>query len=260
MVAFIKEVQAEIGKPKFTFESMEIDHDLFEAIKDEFIEDVRAAMDTDDKNIRDERMLPIYDRLHAEYDEKYPEQGAMLDECIYKLQKYVVRRWLLDDGKRVDGRGMDEIRPLDAEVGIIPRVHGSGMFTRGQTQVLTIATLAPFARRSSLMGLMSRPQSVISTSTICPPTLSARPAPAAAPVVVRSVTAHWQSAHWSLSFPALRNSLTRCVWFPRFFPPTDPPLRAPSAALRWRSWTPVFPSRRLLPVSPADLSPRATAG
>ena len=120
MVAFIKEVQAEIGKPKFTFESMEIDHDLFEAIKDEFIEDVRAAMDTDDKNIRDERMLPIYDRLHAEYDEKYPEQGAMLDECIYKLQKYVVRRWLLDDGKRVDGRGMDEIRPLDAEVGIIP--------------------------------------------------------------------------------------------------------------------------------------------
>ena len=141
MVAFIKEVQAEIGKPKFTFESQEIDHDLFEAIKDEFIEDVRAAMDTDDKNIRDERMRPIYDRLHAEYDEKYPDQGAMLDECIYKLQKFVVRRWLLDDGKRVDGRGMDEIRPLDAEVGIIPRVHGSGMFTRGQTQVLTTCTL-----------------------------------------------------------------------------------------------------------------------
>ena len=141
MVAFIKEVQAEIGKPKFTFESQEIDHDLFEAIKDEFIEDVRAAMDTDDKNIRDERMRPIYDRLHAEYDEKYPEQGAMLDECIYKLQKFVVRRWLLDDGKRVDGRGINEIRPLAAEVGILPRVHGSGMFTRGQTQVLTTCTL-----------------------------------------------------------------------------------------------------------------------
>ena len=141
MVAFIKEVQAEIGKPKFTFESQEIDHDLFEAIKDEFIEDVRAAMDTDDKNIRDERMRPIYDRLHAEYDEKYPEQGAMLDECIYKLQKFVVRRWLLDEGKRVDGRGINEIRPLAAEVGILPRVHGSGMFTRGQTQVLTTCTL-----------------------------------------------------------------------------------------------------------------------
>ena len=153
MVAFIKEVQAEIGKPKFTFESQEIDHDLFEAIKDEFIEDVRAAMDTDDKNIRDERMRPIYDRLHAEYDEKYPEQGAMLDECIYKLQKFVVRRWLLDDGKRVDGRGMDEIRPLDAEVGIIPRVHGSGMFTRGQTQVLTIATLGTIREAQILDGI-----------------------------------------------------------------------------------------------------------
>ena len=153
MVAFIKEVQAEIGKPKFTFESQEIDHDLFEAIKDEFIEDVRAAMDTDDKNIRDERMRPIYDRLHAEYDEKYPDQGAMLDECIYKLQKYVVRRWLLDDGKRVDGRGMDEIRPLDAEVGIIPRVHGSGMFTRGQTQVLTIATLGTIREAQILDGI-----------------------------------------------------------------------------------------------------------
>ena len=150
MVAFIKEVQAEIGKPKFTFESQEIDHDLFEAIKDEFIEDVRAAMDTDDKNIRDERMRPIYDRLHAEYDEKYPEQGAMLDECIYKLQKFVVRRWLLDDGKRVDGRGMDEIRPLDAEVGVLPRVHGSGLFTRGQTQVLSVCTLDTLSANQKL--------------------------------------------------------------------------------------------------------------
>ena len=142
MVAFIKEVQAEIGKPKFTFESQEIDHDLFEAIKD----DVHRAMSVLPwiPMIRTSVMsvcAPSMTDLHAEYDEKYPEQGAMLDECIYKLQKFVVRRWLLDDGKRVDGRGMDEIRPLDAEVGLIPRVHGSGMFTRGQTQVLTIATL-----------------------------------------------------------------------------------------------------------------------
>ena len=153
MVAFIKEVQAEIGKPKFTFESQEIDHDLFEAIKDEFIEDVRAAMDTDDKNIRDERMRPIYDRLHAEYDEKYPDQGAMLDECIYKLQKFVVRRWLLDDGKRVDGRGIDEIRPLAAEVGILPRTHGSALFTRGQTQVLTTVTLGSSGDAQLLDGI-----------------------------------------------------------------------------------------------------------
>ncbi|MBR5485226.1 MAG: polyribonucleotide nucleotidyltransferase [Oscillospiraceae bacterium] len=153
IVAFIKSVQEEIGKPKFTFESKEVDHDMFEAIKDFAIEKVRAALDTDDKNERDARLAPVIEEVHAKFDELYPEQIAMIDECLYKLQKYVVRRWLLDDGKRVDGRGINEIRPLAAEVGLLPRVHGSGMFTRGQTQVLTVATLGSVSMEQKLDGI-----------------------------------------------------------------------------------------------------------
>ena len=153
MVAFISDVQKEIGKEKFAFESMEVDHDMFDAIKDFAIDKVRFALDTDDKNIREERLTPIVNEIHEKFDEVYPEQKSMIAECIYKLQKYVVRRWLLDDGKRVDGRGLDEIRPLSADVGIIPRVHGSGMFTRGQTQVLTITTLGPVSDSQRIDGL-----------------------------------------------------------------------------------------------------------
>jgi len=126
---------------------------MFDAVKAFAIDRIKEALDTDDKNVREERLLPIKNDIHARFGEEYPEQGAMLDECIYQLQKYVVRRWLLDEGKRVDGRGMDEIRPLNAEVGLIPRVHGSGMFTRGQTQVLTVATLGPVSDSQRLDGL-----------------------------------------------------------------------------------------------------------
>lgn len=153
LIPFIKDIQAQIGKPKFSFESMEVDHDMFEAISDFAIEKVRYAMDTDDKNIREERLQPIYAEVHEKFDEQYPEQIAMIDECMYKLQKFVVRRWLLDDGKRVDGRKLDEIRPLAAEVGVLPRVHGSGVFTRGQTQVMTICTLGPVSDAQKLEGL-----------------------------------------------------------------------------------------------------------
>ncbi len=153
MVAFINSVAAEIGKEKFTFESQEVDHDMFEAIKEFAIDDIKFALDTDDKNIREERLAPVIESIHAKFDEVYPEQTAMIDECIYKLQKFVVRRWLLDEGKRVDGRKLDEIRPLAAEVGLIPRVHGSGMFTRGQTQVMTIATLGPISDAQILDGI-----------------------------------------------------------------------------------------------------------
>ena len=153
LIPFIKDIQAQIGKPKFAFESQEVDHDMFDAISDFAIERVRYALDTDDKNIREERLAPIVDDIHAKFDEQYPEQIGMIDECIYKLQKFVVRRWLLDEGKRVDGRRMDEIRPLAAEVGVLPRVHGSGLFTRGQTQVMTIATLGPVSDSQKLEGL-----------------------------------------------------------------------------------------------------------
>ncbi|MEG2192362.1 MAG: polyribonucleotide nucleotidyltransferase [Oscillospiraceae bacterium] len=140
-IDFSDSIVAEIGKKKFDFTPVEVDHDMFEAIKEFAIENVKFALDTDDKNVREARMNPITNEVHQKFDALYPEQIGMIDECMYKLQKFVVRRWLLDEGKRVDGRGIDEIRPLSAEVGILPRVHGSGMFTRGQTQVLTVATL-----------------------------------------------------------------------------------------------------------------------
>ena len=152
MVAFIAGIRDEIGKPKFTFESQEVDHDMFDAIEEFASDRVKVALDTDDKTVRDERLAPIVDDIHAKFDEIYPEQISMIDECIYKLQKKIVREWLYN-GKRVDGRGIDEIRPLAAEVGLLPRVHGSGLFTRGQTQVLTIATLGSVSDSQKIDGL-----------------------------------------------------------------------------------------------------------
>ena len=139
IITFINGIVAEIGKPKIEFQSMELDHDLLEEVKRDYLDAFKAAMDTDDKTVRDARLLPIRNEL----EEKYAEQwgAATIEELMYKMQKFVVRRWLLDEGKRVDGRGINEIRPLAAEVGLLPRVHGSGMFTRGQTQVLTLCTL-----------------------------------------------------------------------------------------------------------------------
>lgn len=153
IVRFIESIVAEIGKPKIAFESMEVDHNLFEAIKAYAIDKVKYALDTDDKNIRDERFTPIADDVTAKFTEEYPELAAQIPEALYKLQKHVVRRWLLDEGKRVDGRGIDEIRPLSAEVGLLPRVHGSGLFTRGQTQVLTITTLGQVRDSQILDGI-----------------------------------------------------------------------------------------------------------
>ena len=153
VVAFINSIVAEIGKPKFDFVSNDPDPAMFEAIKEFAIDDVKAALDTDDKRIRDERLLPVYDAVHAKFDEQYPEQIEKIDECLYKLQKFVVRRWLLDEGKRVDGRGINDMRPLDAQVDLLPRTHGSGMFTRGQTQVLTTCTLGGAKDAQLLDGL-----------------------------------------------------------------------------------------------------------
>ena len=149
IVAFISGIQAEIGLPKFEYEQVPFDNELFEELKANILDRVRAGMDTDDKTIRDKRFKVLSDELIAEYSEKYPEIETYLGECIYKLQKIVVRQWLLE-GKRVDGRALDEVRPLAAEVGVLPRTHGSGMFTRGQTQVLTVATLGTIADQQKL--------------------------------------------------------------------------------------------------------------
>ena len=153
IIEFIKGIQAEIGKSKFTYPSNEPDQEMFEAIKEFAIEDIKAALDTDDKKVRDERLLPIYDAVHEKFDEIYPDSEEKIDECLYKTQKFVVRRWLLDEQKRVDGRGMNEIRPLAAETAVLPRTHGSGLFTRGQTQVLSVATLGPVSDQQLLDGI-----------------------------------------------------------------------------------------------------------
>ncbi len=153
VIAFIKEIQKEIGVEKMEFISNDPDPEMYKAVEEIALDQLRYAMDTDDKRIRDERLLPIYDQVHEKLAEIYPDQEMKLDECLYKLQKYVVRRWLLDDGKRVDGRGINEIRPLAAEVGLLPRVHGTGLFTRGQTQVLTALTLGQISDAQILDGL-----------------------------------------------------------------------------------------------------------
>ncbi len=153
VVKFINGIVAEIGKEKFTYESSNPDPAIMEEIENWVVEDVKKALDTDDKRIRDERIRPISDAIHEKYDEQFEGNEGKLDEILYLIQKHVVRSWLKDEHKRVDGRGIDEIRPLNAEVDLLPRVHGSGMFTRGQTQVLSIATLAPLSDAQKLDGI-----------------------------------------------------------------------------------------------------------
>ncbi len=153
IVKFINSIVAEIGKPKFEFESNDPDPEILAEIEEFCVADVEKALDTDDKKIRDERLLPIYDAVHEKYDEQFEGQEGKIEEIMYLIQKHVVRRWLKDEKKRVDGRGIDEIRPLNAEVDLLPRVHGSGLFTRGQTQVLSVATLASLSEAQKLDGL-----------------------------------------------------------------------------------------------------------
>ena len=153
LLGFINAIVDEIGKPKFDYPSCELDHDMFDKVFAFCEKDMMEALDTDDKNVRDEKVVPITDAIIAEFSEEYPEIASMMDELIYKIQKKIVRRWLLVDKKRVDGRRMDQIRPLGSEVGILPRAHGSGLFTRGQTQVLTVATLGMLSEAQMLDGI-----------------------------------------------------------------------------------------------------------
>ncbi|MEG0778467.1 MAG: polyribonucleotide nucleotidyltransferase [Oscillospiraceae bacterium] len=130
----------EIGKPKFTYEHAAFDDELFATLCNNEMSGMEYCMDTDDKNVREERVNLWVDKVTEKYGEQFPEMGKYMEEILYRIQKKVVKAWLLS-GKRVDGRAMNEIRPLAAEVGLLPKVHGSGLFTRGQTQVLTVATL-----------------------------------------------------------------------------------------------------------------------
>ena len=153
VLEFINAIVDEIGKTKFEYPSCELDHDMFDKIFAFCEKDVMEALDTDDKTVRDAKMFPIKEAILANFTEEYPDLPTMMEELVYKIQKKIVRRWLLVDKKRVDGRRMDEIRPLGSEVGLLPRAHGSGLFTRGQTQVLTVATLGTLSEAQLLDGL-----------------------------------------------------------------------------------------------------------
>ena len=139
-IELINKMVAEIGKPKFDYPHASFDQELFDDIVANFMDEAKAAMDTDDKNVREQRWNAMIEKWHEKYLEAHPDMDQYLEEITYKFQKKIVKAWLLE-GHRVDGRQKNEIRPLSAEVGVLPRVHGSGLFTRGQTQVLSVCTL-----------------------------------------------------------------------------------------------------------------------
>ncbi len=148
-IALINQMVAEIGKDKFEYPHADFNYELFNKITEEFMDEAKAAMDTDDKNVREARWNAMIEHWHETYLEEYPNMDQYLEEITYKFQKMIVKKWLLE-GHRVDGRQKNEIRPLDAEVGVLPRVHGSGLFTRGQTQVLSVATLDTLSANQKL--------------------------------------------------------------------------------------------------------------
>ncbi|MEF2957499.1 MAG: polyribonucleotide nucleotidyltransferase [Oscillospiraceae bacterium] len=148
-IALINQMVAEIGKPKFDYPHADFNYELFNKITEDFMDEAKAAMDTDDKNVREQRWNAMIEKWHEKYLEEYPNMDQYLEEITYKFQKMIVKKWLLE-GHRVDGRQKNEIRPLDAEVGVLPRVHGSGLFTRGQTQVLSVCTLDTLSANQKL--------------------------------------------------------------------------------------------------------------
>ena len=140
VITLINQMVAEIGKPKFDYPHADFNQELFDDIVANFMDEAKAAMDTDDKNVREQRWNAMIEKWHEKYLDTHPDMDQYLEEITYKFQKKIVKAWLLE-GHRVDGRQRNEIRPLSAEVGVLPRVHGSGLFTRGQTQVLSVCTL-----------------------------------------------------------------------------------------------------------------------
>ena len=148
-IELINKMVAEIGKPKFDYPHADFNYELFNKITADFMDEAKAAMDTDDKNVREQRWNAMIEKWHEKYLEDHPDMDQYLEEITYKFQKMIVKKWLLE-GHRVDGRQKNEIRPLDAEVGVLPRVHGSGLFTRGQTQVLSVCTLDTLSANQKL--------------------------------------------------------------------------------------------------------------
>jgi len=155
---FISKIKEEIGKPKFEYKSFEVDHDIYEEIETNFYERMYQDVQAQDKETRDANMDKLAEDVKAYFVEKYGEERAEeiktdIADSLYKLEKKSVRAMILNEHKRPDGRKIDEIRPLSCEVGLLPRVHGSAVFTRGQTQVMSIATLGMTADEQLLDGL-----------------------------------------------------------------------------------------------------------
>jgi len=153
VVAFIDEIVKEIGKPKFSYKSSDVDPDFFSKVKEFAWDKMREAVLATDKQVRDNHISELTEEIKGQFLEQYPEQASKIGECVYKLQKKVVRDYILNEGKRVDGRRLDEIRPLSAEVNLLPRTHGSGLFQRGQTQVLTTLTVGAMGDVQMLDGI-----------------------------------------------------------------------------------------------------------
>ncbi len=150
---FINSIVAEIGKEKFTYESADVPEEIFEAVKEYGWDRMRQAVLSKDKEVRDGNVAVLQEEVAAMLEEKEEGLSKWAPDAIYKLEKKVVRDYLFREHVRVDGRALDEIRPLSAGVGVLPRVHGSSFFQRGQTQVMNICTLAPLDEAQKLEGL-----------------------------------------------------------------------------------------------------------
>ena len=155
---FISDIQADIGKPKFEYKSFEVDHDVYDFVNDNYKEEMKVAVQEEDKTVRDNNIDELTAKIEEAYTEKFGEEEfeahkADLGEAIYKVEKMCVREMIFNEHKRVDGRALDEIRPLSCEVGLLPRTHGSALFTRGQTQVMSVATLGMVSEEQKLDGI-----------------------------------------------------------------------------------------------------------
>ena len=201
VIAFIDTIVAECGKPKHEYEHFAVPEELFEAIK-EIVppEQMEEAVFTDDKQTREENIRVITEKLEEAFADN-EEWLSVLGEAVYQYQKKTVRKMILKDHKRPDGRAVDQIRPLAAEVDLIPRVHGSAMFTRGQTQICNVTTLAPLSEAQRLDGLDESQED--------------RDA-------ARSDTARWLRERLSRCSRARRSSRMRSVQYPRHLSQTDP--------------------------------------
>ena len=249
-IALINQMVQEIGKPKFEYPHADFNYELFNKITADFMDEAKAAMDTDDKNVREQRWNAMIEKWHEKYLEEYPNMDQYLEEITYKFQKMIVKKWLLE-GHRVDGRQKNEIIPWTPRWACCPGSTAPACSPAVRRRSCPFArwTLSPPTRSWTPSG--RRPRSATCTTTTSPATPSVRPSLPAAPAAARSATVRWPSAPCCPSFLPWRSSPTPSAWSARSCPPTAPRPRAPSAAAPWPSWTPACPSRPLWPASPA---------